>query len=81
MAEANDPLGSWTATFGLGAVGVTALTIAAFCVAGVISKTPLPQPRTEVMLLPGSAAGILWCAGMLLTTIAVDRGGERSFCA
>ena len=69
--EALDPLGSWTASFGVGAVAVNALALGALC-----SAPNPPAPQTAVTLLPGSAAGLLYCAALVLTTLAVQLGGN-----
>jgi len=70
-SEALDPLGSWTASFGIGAITVNALVIGGL---SLISSPPALHPR--VTRVPGSAAGILYCASLLLTTAAVQRGGN-----
>ena len=75
-----DPLGSWMTTFGVSAVGVTLL---AYTAAGLIipqrdrCRAFQPPPlHLRVMAIPGSAAGILWTAANLFTTMAVLRGGN-----
>lgn len=70
-SEALDPLGSWTASLGLGAVLINGLALGMARTAG---QQPTLQPG--VTLLPGSAAGLLYCAALLLTTAAVQLGGN-----
>jgi hypothetical protein len=70
-SEALDPLGSWTASLGLGAVLINGLALG---VARTAGQQPTLQPG--VTLLPGSAAGLLYCAALLLTTAAVQLGGN-----
>jgi len=59
--QALDPLGSWTASFGLGAVAVNAVAVI-----GVSLTSGPPAIQPHVTRRPGSAAGILYCASLLL---------------
>ena len=70
-AEALDPLGSWTASFGIGSVLINAIFLAVVC----SSATP-PKLQPSVTIVPGSAAGLFYCASMVLTTLAVQLGGN-----
>lgn len=74
--EAFDALGSWTATFGVSAVAVNGLLIGAMCWRSARSRQKLPNAHLRDILLPGSLAGIFYCAALLLTTLAVQLGGN-----
>ena len=69
--EALDALGSWTASFGLGAVGANAIILVALC-----SAPNAPKLQVRTTFLPASAAGLLYCASLVLTTVAVQLGGN-----
>ncbi len=65
-AEALDPLGSWTASFGLGAVVVNALALVALCTCG-----HAPKLQLEVRRVPGAPAARLLLARYLPAVLAV----------
>jgi len=75
-----EPLGSWTCSFGLGAIAITAALSAAASATGMCGGAPLPPPRRSEVLraavLPGLGAGFCWTAGNLLSTLAVEVGGN-----
>jgi len=75
-----EPLGSWTCSFGLGAIAITAALSAAASATGMCGGAPLPPPRRSEVLraavLPGLGAGLCWTAGNLLSTLAVELGGN-----
>lgn len=68
--------GSWMATFGTSAI------IIAWCVLFTLwgIQTCQGQPRAKLhvktMILPGNAAGMLWCVGYLFQLKALTRGGS-----
>ncbi|CAK9003144.1 unnamed protein product [Durusdinium trenchii] len=76
--------GSWMASFGIGAMLVTMLTMAgaygkyALCERDDLDKQPSKAPKLHLrtLLLPGTAAGLLWCSGNFFQTAAVVRGGN-----
>lgn len=73
-----DPLGSWTLSFAMGAVLWTSLAAAVFALRNRCA--PVPAWRRRAILravgVPGVGAGLFWCAGNLLSTLAVERGGN-----
>ena len=71
-----DPLGLWTAAFGLGAAAATALLYVALVCGRRVAGKPPPQLQLRVMRLPGTAAGLAWSAANLCATLAVSRGGN-----
>lgn len=77
-APALDPLGSWTLSFAMGAVLWTALAAAGF--AARRGCAPVPAWRRRAILhavgWPGVGAGLFWCGGNLLSTLAVEQGGN-----
>ena len=92
-AEALDAIGSWTFTFGLGSVMVNAAGIGA--VAGINALSGgggrggrgeavggvLSLSTARAIMLPASAAGVFYCWSMVLTTLAVQRGGNATVLA
>ena len=76
VKEALDPLGSWTASVGIGALALNCVLLAMLHAASAIGNVAPPSTHTRVLLLPASAAGILYCGAMLFTTMAVERGGN-----
>ena len=75
-SEALDALGSWTATFGVASVAVNAVSLFALCGVRAATREPPLEAHTRVIFLPASAAGICYCASLLFTTVAVQRGGN-----
>ena len=71
-----DPLGLWTAAFGLGAAAATALLYAALVCGYRVAGRPAPALQLRVMRLPGTVAGLAWSAANLCATLAVSRGGN-----
>ena len=69
-AEAIDTLGSWTLTFGGAAAAFNALCLAALWV-----RSGAPA-HSAAVVLPGCGAGLCYCVSILLTTMAVQAGGD-----
>jgi len=77
--------GSWMASFGVGAMLITMLTIFGvyfkFAWQGksemdVDKPSNRPKLHLKTLALPGTAAGLLWCSGNFFQTAAVVRGGN-----
>jgi len=76
LVEAFNNFGSWMVTFGGGAL---AASLALFVFVAVLNRArglPVPSFEFQVMMKPGSAAGMLWCLGNFFNTAAVVRGGN-----
>ena len=79
--ESRNALGSWTLTFGMGALVINAAGILAVEAVGQTTSSRqhdsvLDVPKALVILVPASAAGLCYCWSMILTTVAVQRGGN-----
>ena len=73
-----DPLGSWTLSFAIGAVVWTMVAAGVFAALNRFAHVPTWRRRAiwKVVAIPGLGAGLFWCGGNLLSTLAVERGGN-----
>ncbi|CAE7710353.1 unnamed protein product [Symbiodinium necroappetens] len=76
FVEAFNNFGSWMASFGIGALLVTAVFVLAIAVNAVVSRKALPSPHWKALAGPGTMAGLLWALGNFFQTAAVVRGGS-----
>ena len=76
LEEQFDALGSWSVSFGLGALAVSAALHAAQRLAARRAERPPPPLHLRLMRGPGSVAGLLWAGGNVAGTLAVQRGGN-----
>lgn len=74
--QALDPLGSWTATFGLSALLINVLLMLGLSGCAAALGTPLPDLKLPVVWREASAAGLCYTLSVLLTTTAVNLGGN-----
>ncbi|CAE7663380.1 unnamed protein product [Symbiodinium pilosum] len=76
FVEAFNNFGSWMASFGLGALLVTAIFLLGVTADAALRRKPLPAPHWKALAGPGSMAGLLWALGNFFQTAAVVRGGS-----
>jgi len=76
FVEAFNNFGSWMASFGIGALLVTAVFVLAITVNAVVLRKALPSPHWKALAGPGTMAGLLWALGNFFQTAAVVRGGS-----
>lgn len=76
LAERFNHFGSWMASFGTSAVLVSGLCWIVVLMQSLVSQKPFPKLRFDVMLIPGSIAGVLWSVGHFFFLVAVAAGGE-----
>ena len=74
--QALDPLGSWTATFGLAALLLNLLLVLGLRGAAAALGTPPPDLKLPLVWREASAAGLCYTMSVLLTTTAVNLGGN-----
>eukprot|EP00928_Gymnodinium_smaydae_P066899 TRINITY_DN49861_c0_g1_i1.p1 TRINITY_DN49861_c0_g1~~TRINITY_DN49861_c0_g1_i1.p1 ORF type:complete len:388 (+),score=84.69 TRINITY_DN49861_c0_g1_i1:53-1216(+) len=74
--EEFDNFGSWNVSFGVGALLVTALYVAASLAAAKLQRQAPPKLHFRQLVVPGSLAGLLWVLGNFFQTAAVVRGGN-----
>jgi len=76
IVEKFDIFGSWMASFGIGALGIS---LAAVCMVWTIEGLKgqaYSSFHWKVMWLPGNLAGICWAAGNVFQLAALTRGGS-----
>lgn len=76
IVERFDIFGSWMASFGIGALGIS---LVAVCMVWAIESSkgqPLSSFHWKVMMGPGNMAGMAWAAGNVFQLAALTRGGS-----
>jgi len=76
VVERFDIFGSWMASFGIGALGIS---LAAVCMVWAIESSKGQEYSSfnwKVMWLPGNLAGIAWAVGNVFQLAALTRGGS-----
>ena len=74
--EALDPLGSWTLTFGATACVVNACWLAGLSAHATATAAPLPALKLREVWAPASLAGVCYALSVIVTTLAVEKGGN-----
>ena len=74
--QALDPLGSWTLTFGLTACVINAAGLGVLTVRNRALGEPLPELKVREVWGAASLAGGCYALSVLLTTLAVEYGGN-----
>jgi glucose uptake protein GlcU len=75
LQERFDVLGSWMASFGLGAVCISLASLLGLWMTEWLRHQPLTPCHWRVMVGPGNLAGVLWFCGNAFQLMAVKRGG------
>lgn len=74
--QALDPLGSWTATFGLSALLLNVILVLVLQARARAASEPPPDLKLRTVWREASAAGLCYTFSVLLTTAAVSLGGN-----
>jgi hypothetical protein len=76
MVERFDIFGSWMASFGIGALGISLAAVLMVWAIETSKGQALSSFQWKVMWLPGNLAGIFWAAGNVFQLAALTRGGS-----